>query len=65
MLLRDQDDSGHLILISRWKTREDADKTKELYANNPNVTELQPLLKRERARTVCALQEINGKIFSD
>src|SRR4029077_21245080 len=63
ILLRDQDDAGHLLLVSLWKTREDADKSRALYVKNPNVRELQPLLKRERGRTVYAFQEMNGNLL--
>jgi quinol monooxygenase YgiN len=64
-LLRDQDDPGHLLLISLWKTREYADKSKEQYANNPKVKALQSLLIKERGRTVYDFQEINGMVISD
>lgn len=62
LLLLDEDDAGHLILVSLWGTRQAADRAKELYADHPNVRALQPLLKRERSRTVCSLEEINGAL---
>jgi quinol monooxygenase YgiN len=63
-LLRDQDDPGHLLLVSLWKTRQAADTTREVYAHHPNITALQPLLKRERSRTVYDLNEINGQLVT-
>lgn len=64
MLLRgDDDDAGHLTVVSLWKTRQAADDIKEIYADNPNVAALQPLLRRERGRTVYTLDEANGVII--
>jgi hypothetical protein len=64
MLLRDQDDPGHLLLISLWTTRMDADKALKLYpADNPNVKALQPLLLKQRARAVYDVEEIFGDIL--
>lgn len=62
LLLHDEDDAGHVILVSLWESRQAADRAKELYADHPNVKALQPLLQKERARTVCSLEEINGTL---
>ena len=63
-LLRDEDDPGHLLLVSQWKTREDADESKRQYADQ-KLTDLQPLLSRERGRTVYDVQEVNNVIISE
>jgi len=59
-LLRDQDDPGHLLLISHWESRQDADESKRQYASSQKVVELQPHLSRERGRTVYDLKEANN-----
>ena len=55
-LLRDQDDPAHLLLVSHWESRQDAEESKKHYASH-NLTDLQPLLSRERGRTVYDLKE--------
>ncbi len=57
-LLRDGDNSAHLLLVSHWATRQDADDAKKEY-RSPNLTELEPLLLKERGRTVYNLEEVN------
>lgn len=58
-LLQDQNDPGHLLLISNWLSREHADESKKQYISNPKVANLQSLLSRERGRTVYDLREVN------
>ena len=57
-LLRDEDDPAHLLLISRWESREAADDSKKQYASQ-NLADLHPLLSRERGRHVYNLKEVN------
>jgi heme-degrading monooxygenase HmoA len=53
-LFVDQDAARHLLLVSRWRTREAADRSKAEYAGSEagkkTVPLLQPLLARERSR---------------
>ena len=49
-ILVDQDDKGHLLVISKWDTRDAADKTRVGYANADTVKRIKPLLQKERAR---------------
>ena len=55
-LLVDQDAANHLLLVSRWRTREEADRIKDEYAKSAagskTVPRLKPLLARERGRWV-------------
>jgi heme-degrading monooxygenase HmoA len=55
-LLVDEDAANHLLLISRWQTREAADRSKDEYAGSEagskTVPHLKPLLSRERGRWV-------------
>jgi len=57
-LLRDKDNPAHLLLVSHWKTRQDADNAKKQYIS-ANLTELNPLLIQERGRTAYDLKEAN------
>ena len=55
-LLVDQDAANHLLLITRWRTREEADRSRDEYARteagSKTVPRLKPLLARERTRWV-------------
>jgi len=51
-LLVDQDAPCHLLVVSRWRNRETADRIKEQYAGSETVRRLKPLLTRERERWV-------------
>jgi heme-degrading monooxygenase HmoA len=62
-LLRDQDDAGHLLLVSRWESRQDADESKRQYSSNQKVADLQPLLSKERGRTIYDLREMNNFVI--
>ena len=52
-LLVDQDAPGHLIVIARWRNREDADGVREKYKTSEVIQQLTPLLARPRERWVC------------
>jgi quinol monooxygenase YgiN len=56
-VLQDDDQNGHLLVVSRWESRQAADATKELYAGSPMVLRLAPLLAEERSRWVMALRD--------
>ncbi len=60
LLLQDQDQPGHLTVVGLWATREHADRIRDEYARSSTVQRLQPLLVRERARSVNDALEANG-----
>src|SRR5215831_1784741 len=55
-LLVDEDAATHLLLVSQWRTREAADRSRDEYAESEagskTVPRLNPLLSRERGRWV-------------
>ncbi len=51
-ILRDEDEKGHLLVVSEWATREAADRTRDEYANAEPVRLLTPLLVKPRNRWV-------------
>jgi hypothetical protein len=64
LLLQDQDHPGHLIVVSHWTTREQADRSRDDYIpRSSTVQQLQPLLARERTRSVLDAVEANGVLL--
>lgn len=53
-IVRDLDEPGHLIVVSRWESREAADETLELYRDNPNALRANELVSEPRRRVVGA-----------
>jgi quinol monooxygenase YgiN len=51
-LLQDVDDPGHLFVVSRWTSREQADQVLRDYADNPNAVAANNLVSQPRRRTV-------------
>lgn len=51
-LLQDEDDAGHLLIVSQWTDRESADRTLKAYADAEPVRLLTPLLAAPRQRFV-------------
>jgi hypothetical protein len=51
-LFVDQDAVGHLLVVSQWQRREEADRVREQYAETETVRQLTPLLARPRGRWV-------------
>jgi heme-degrading monooxygenase HmoA len=51
-LIEDLDDPGHLLVVSRWTTREDADETLREYAGHANARRVNELVSRPRTRFV-------------
>jgi heme-degrading monooxygenase HmoA len=51
-LVRDLDDPGHLMVVSRWSSRERADAVLAAYADHPNAREANQLVDRPRRRFV-------------
>jgi len=55
-LMVDQDAPTHLLLVSQWRSREAADRSKREYASEA-LASLKPLLARERGRWVYSEDE--------
>ena len=51
-ILKDEDEKGHLLVVSEWTTREAADPIRDEYANAEPVRLITPLLVRPRNRWV-------------
>lgn len=51
-LLIDADDPGHLLVVSRWTSRERADAVLREYANHPNAQAAKRLVREPRRRFV-------------
>jgi quinol monooxygenase YgiN len=49
-LLVDADDPGHLLLVSRWASREHADESLRRYAEHPNARAANSLVAEPRRR---------------
>ena len=51
-LLVDQDAPGHIIVLGRWRSRDDADQVRERYKDSETIRRLTPLLTRPRDRWI-------------
>lgn len=51
-ILVDQDAPGHIIVLGRWRTREDPDRVREKYKDSETIRQLTPLLARPRERWI-------------
>jgi heme-degrading monooxygenase HmoA len=51
-LLMDADEPGHLLVVSRWESREHADEVLRQYADNPNARAANSLVIEPRRRIV-------------
>ena len=51
-LLVDDDDPGHLLVVSRWTSREMADESLRRYAEHPNAQAANRLVVEPRRRIV-------------
>src|SRR5215510_14457162 len=56
-LLVDQDAPGHIIVLGRWRSRDEADRVREQYKDAETVRLLTPLLARPRDRWVTVEDE--------
>lgn len=56
-LLVDADDPGHLLVVSRWSSRESADQVLRCYANDPNAVRANDLVAEPRRRFVATRPE--------
>lgn len=50
--IEDLDDSSHLLVVSRWTTRQRADEVLREYADHPNARRANELVSRPRTRFV-------------
>jgi quinol monooxygenase YgiN len=53
-LVVDMDDPGHLLVVSRWASREHADESLRLYAEHPNARAANELVGEPRRRILAA-----------
>jgi quinol monooxygenase YgiN len=51
-LVEDLDDPGHLVVVSRWTSRERADAVLREYAGHPNARRANELVSQPRKRFV-------------
>lgn len=51
-LVEDLEDPGHLLVVSRWSTRERADAVLREYAGHPNARRANELVSQPRERFV-------------
>jgi quinol monooxygenase YgiN len=56
-LLVDLDAPGHIIVLGRWRSRDDADTVLQQYKDAETVRRLTPLLARPRDRWVTVEEE--------
>src|SRR5262245_46303019 len=57
-LLVDEDAPGHVIAIARWRSREDADRVRDVYKDSETIRLLTPLLLRPRERWIARVDEV-------
>jgi quinol monooxygenase YgiN len=51
-LLVDDDDPGHLLVVSQWTSRERADEVLQVYARHPNARTANTLVSEPRRRFI-------------
>ncbi len=51
-ILQDGDDPGHLLVVSRWESREHADQVLRDYSGHPNAATANHLVSEPRRRFV-------------
>ena len=56
-LLVDDDEPGHLLVISRWTSREHANASLRTYASHPNVAQVNQLVCEPRRRIVAVVTD--------
>lgn len=59
-VFQDQDKPEHLVVVSKWATREAADRTQQSYATSPRVESLKPFLAARPSRIVSTIAETHG-----
>jgi quinol monooxygenase YgiN len=53
-LLVDVDDPGHLLVVSRWESREHADESLRRYGTHPNARAANEMVAEPRRRILAA-----------
>jgi quinol monooxygenase YgiN len=53
-LIEDLDETGHLIVVSQWASREAADEALRVYRSHPNAQRSNELVSEPRRRTLGA-----------
>jgi quinol monooxygenase YgiN len=53
-LLVDEDDPGHLLVVSQWASRAHADESLRVYATHPNARAADGLVAEPRQRIVAS-----------
>lgn len=48
----DEDTSGHIMALAKWRSRADADAVREQYTDSETIRQLAPLLARPRDRWI-------------
>jgi quinol monooxygenase YgiN len=56
-VLVDIDDSGHLLVVSRWASQEDADESLRRYADHPNARSANAMVAEPRRRILATLAD--------
>jgi quinol monooxygenase YgiN len=56
-LLVDADDPGHLLVVSQWTSREEADEVLRRYASHPNAIAANNLVAHPRRRILATRVE--------
>jgi quinol monooxygenase YgiN len=56
-LLIDDDDPGHLLVVSQWASREHADESLRVYTAHPNVRAVNSLVAEPRRRIIASRTE--------
>jgi quinol monooxygenase YgiN len=51
-LLVDDDDPGHLLVVSQWASRAHADESLRVYASHPNARAVNSLVAEPRRRII-------------
>lgn len=60
-LVQDLDDPGHLLVISRWASRERADEVLRDYVDNPNAQAVNRLVSEPRRRIVARPLQVTSE----
>lgn len=60
-LLIDADDPGHLLVVSRWASREHADASLRSYATHPNARAANRLVTEPRRRILATRAGADGE----
>ncbi len=56
-ILVDQNAAGHIIVLGRWRNREDPDRVRDRYKDSETIRQLTPLLARPRERWITSDDE--------